>query len=185
MPPLTDVQLIASMAANDPAALRLLYDRHVGRVYGIALSYLRVEADAEEVTQDVFAKAWRAAANFRAESQVTTWLYRIAVNTSLTAVQKRQRRGRFSLFGPTDEPSDDRHPEAETVQRETDEVLRAGIYGLPNRQKTAFVLSYVEDLPRQQVADVMQLSLKAVESLLMRAKKNLREGLRAEYPNRF
>ena len=178
----TDEQLIADIAAQDAAALRTLYDRHVARVYSTALSYLQIEADAEEVTQDVFARAWRGAANFRADSQVTTWLYRITVNTSLSALDKRKRRRRFSgFFSPADEPPDFHHPEAKLEERESNRALYAAIYRLPDRQKTAFVLSYVEELPRQQVAEVMQLTLKAVEGLLMRAKKTLRTTLQSAY----
>ncbi len=180
----TDEQLIVDIAAGDAAALRVLYDRHVARVYGTALSYLQVEADAEEVTQDVFARAWRGAAAFKSASQVTTWLYRITVNTSLTALQKRKRRrGFLGVLTPRDDPPDFHHPAAKLEERETNRALFAAIYRLPDRQKTAFVLSYVEELPRQQVADVMQLSLKAVEGLLMRAKQSLRTTLQSEYPH--
>lgn len=180
----TDEQLIADIAAGDATALRTLYDRHVDRIYSTALSYLQVEADAEEVTQDVFARAWRGAASFKSESQVKTWLYRITVNTSLTALEKRKRRrGFLGVLGPRDDPPDFHHPAAKLEERETNRALFAAIYRLPARQKTAFVLSYVEELPRQQVAEVMQLTLKAVEGLLMRAKQSLRTTLQADYPH--
>ena len=178
----TDEQLIARIAAQDAAALRALYDRHVARVYSTALSYLQIEADAEEVTQDVFARAWRGAANFRSDSQVTTWLYRITVNTSLSALDKRKRRrGFLGVLSASHDPPDFHHPAAKLEEKETNRALFAAIYRLPDRQKTAFVLSYVEELPRQQVADVMQLTLKAVEGLLMRAKQNLRTSLQSTY----
>ncbi len=178
----TDEQLIAGIAAQDATALRALYDRHVARVYSTALSYLQVEADAEEMTQDVFARVWRGAASFRSDSQVTTWLYRITVNTSLSALDKRRRRrGFLGVLSPGDDPPDFHHPAAKLEEQETNGALFAAIYRLSGRQKTAFVLSYVEELPRQQVADVMQLTLKAVEGLLMRAKQNLRTALRSTY----
>lgn len=177
--------MIAAIAQEDAGALRLLYDRHVGRVYSVALNHLRSEVDAEEVTQDVFAKVWRAAASFRYNSQVTTWIYRITVNTSLSALKKRRGRGLFSVFGSINEPSDHQHPENALEEQEANQTLFTSIYRLPTRQKTVFVLSYVEDLPRQEVADITQLSLKAVEGLLMRAKKNLRTYLQADYPERY
>ncbi len=173
----TDRDLIVGIANSDAEALRGLYDRHADRVYNTALTYLQNTTDAEEVSQDVFTKVWRSAAGFKAESQVTTWLYRITVNTSLTALKKRQKRKMFGMIHSGHDPPDFHHPEAKMEEREENKALFAAIYGLPDRQKTAFVLSYVEELPRQQVADVMGLSLKAIEGLLMRAKKSLRNKL--------
>jgi len=185
MPEPTDRELIAAVATQDDMALRALYERHVARVYNTALSYLQNEADAEEVTQDVFANVWRAAAKFKAESQVTTWLYRITVNTALTALKKRKRRGFLgALSEANNDPPDFHYPGVKLEERETNRALFAAIYRLPERQKTAFVLSFVEELPRQQVADVMGLTRKAVEGLLMRAKKGLRVGLATNYPHR-
>lgn len=180
----TDSELIAGVASQDALALRALYARHVDRIYNTALSYLQNEADAEEVTQDVFAKVWRAAAKFKAKSQVTTWLYRITVNTSLTALKKRNRRGFLSALTAANDPPDFYHPGVKLEEREANRALFAAIYRLPDRQKTAFVLSYVEELPRQQVADVMGMTRKAVEGLLMRAKKGLKTALQPEYPSR-
>ena len=181
MPQTTDHELLAAIANRNGEALRDLYGRHAGRVYNTALSYLQREADAEEVTQDVFTKVWRSAAGFKAESQVTTWIYRITVNTSLTAIKKRKRRSIFGGAPTTHDPPDFRHPNALMEDAETNQALFAAIYSLAKRQKTAFVLSYVEELPRQQVADVMGLSLKAVESLLMRAKKGLKDKLKNDH----
>lgn len=175
----TDRALIGGIANGDALALRELFERHKERVYNTALSYLQNATDAEEVSQDVFTKVWRSAAGFKAESQVTTWLYRIAVNTSLTALKKRQRRSIFGTIHPGHDPPDFHHPEAKMEEREENKALFSAIYRLPDRQKTAFVLSYVEELPRQQVAEVMGLSLKAIEGLLMRAKKRLRITLRS------
>lgn len=183
MPETTDRELLAGIANGDAEALRGLYGRHADRVYNTALSYLQQQAEAEEITQDVFTKIWRSAAGFKAESQVTTWIYRITVNTSLTALKKRQR---WSIFGgppSVHDPPDFQHPNALMEDAETNRALFAAIYSLAERQKTAFVLSFVEELPRQQVAEVMGLSLKAIESLLMRAKTSLRMKLENDHPH--
>lgn len=180
-----DCELLQDIASGNALALRTLYGRMSSRVYNTALSYVQNAADAEEITQDVFTKIWRSAGSFKAASQVTTWVYRITVNTSLTALKKRERRGLFSALSAREkEVPDFHHPNAVMEDREANRVLFSAIYRLPHRQKTAFVLSYVEELPRQQVAEIMNLSLKAVESLLMRAKKGLREGLTPDYPHR-
>ncbi|MEL6843972.1 MAG: sigma-70 family RNA polymerase sigma factor, partial [Bacteroidota bacterium] len=127
---------------------------------------------------------WRSAARFRGESQVTTWLYRITVNASLTAIKKTARWGRWKTNAPTAEQTSFCHPNTPAKDREENQELYAAIATLPGRQKSAIILSYVEGLPRQQVADAMGLSLKAVESLLMRGKKSLRQSLQKTYPNR-
>jgi RNA polymerase sigma-70 factor (ECF subfamily) len=185
MPEPNNRELLKDIASGNAPALRALYGRISDRVYNTALSYVQNEADAQEITQDVFTKVWRSAGSFKAESQVTTWVYRITVNTSLTALKKRERRGMFSALSAREkEVPDFHHPNAVMESRETNRALFAAIYRLPDRQKTAFVLSYVEELPRQQVAEIMNMSLKAVESLLMRAKKGLRTGLTTNYPHR-
>ncbi|PHI20888.1 RNA polymerase subunit sigma-70 [Lewinellaceae bacterium SD302] len=180
MPEINDQDLISSMARGDTQAMKALYARHADRVYNTALVYLQVPNDAEEVAQDVFTKAWRSAAKFKGNSQVSTWLYRITVNTALSKLKKRKRKSFLGLGELTKEPTNFSHPETKLEFAEEQQTLYAAIYGLPARQKTAFVLSYIENLPRQQVADVMAISLKAVESLLIRSKKSLRVSL-ADY----
>ncbi|MEM6770476.1 MAG: RNA polymerase sigma factor [Bacteroidota bacterium] len=185
MHPPADQELLVNIAAGDAAALRHLYDRHASRVYNTAISYLQREVEAEEVTQDVFTKVWRSAGTFKGNSEVTTWLYRIAVNTSLSALRKRKKRNIFSAFGDRElSPPDFDHPGALLEDREETKSLFAAIYRLPDRQKTAFILSYVEEIPRSQVAEIMGNTLKAVESLLIRAKAGLRKQLKANHPHR-
>ncbi|MEM9929027.1 MAG: RNA polymerase sigma factor [Bacteroidota bacterium] len=184
MAELTDHELLAKMAAGDTLALRQLYSRLSDRVYNTAISHVQVASEAEEVTQDVFTKVWRNAASFKGGSKVSTWVYRITVNTALTALKRRQRRSVFGVLSKVHDPPDFQHPNALLEEAEQNKALFAAIYQLPDRQKTAFILSYVEELPRQQVAEVMNVSLKSVESLLMRAKKGLRSSLQTIHPHR-
>ncbi len=184
MAELSDRELLANMATGDAAALRELYARLADRVYNTAISHVQVAAEAEEITQDVFTKVWRNAAGFNGDSQVSTWVYRITVNTALTALKKRQRRTFFGALTQANDPPDFQHPNALLEEAEQHRALFAAIYQLPDRQKTAFILSFVEELPRQEVAEVMSTSLKSVESLLMRAKQGLRVALRTEHPYR-
>lgn len=179
-----DLTLLTRIATQDAAALRLLYDRHGDKVYNLALSYLQVTEDAEEVTQDVFGKVWRSAGSFAGNSQVTTWLYRIAVNTALTKLKKRNTRSLFGALSNQLDPPDFAHPGALLEDMEENKALFSAVYRLPDRQKTAFLLSYVEELPRAEVATIMNQSLKAVEGLLMRAKGGLRETLKNSHPHR-
>ena len=153
-------------------------------MYNTALSYAQHVPDAEEITQDVFTNVFRSAAKFKGESEVSTWIYRITVNTSLNYLRRKKRFGFLSGGEPHLDTPDFEHPGVLLEQKENAKALFKVIDTLPDQQKTAFILSFVEELPRQEVADVMRVSLKAVESLLQRAKGNLRTKLEKVYPER-
>jgi RNA polymerase sigma-70 factor (ECF subfamily) len=187
------LELLHQIAQGSEPALADLYALFSSRVYNTALSYLQNAAEAEEVTQDVFVKIYQSAATFQGKSSVSTWIYRIAVNQSLDRINYRKRQKRFGfmvqLFGEDSaEPQLDiphfDHPGVLLEHKENARILFQAIESLPEQQKTAFILSFIEELPRQEVADVLQLSLKAVESLLQRAKANLRKQLDNFYPGR-
>lgn len=176
--------ILTAVARGDSNAFRQLYGLYADKVYNTALSYAQNEADAEEITQDVFTSIFRYAGNFKGESAVGTWIYRITVNTSLNHLKKTKRFS-FLKFGNTgDDKPDFEHPGVLMENKENAKNLFKVIDILPENQKTAFILSYIEELPRQEVADIMELSLKAVESLLQRAKAALRKKLDAHYPGR-
>ena len=156
------------------------------RVYNTALGYLQSSEDAEEIVQDVFVEVFWSAHSFKAQSGVSTWIYRIAVNKCLDVLRHRKRKKRFgmitSLFktGSTELKHDSGHFDHPGVLMENKEQAKAlfrALETLPAQQKTAFVLSYVEDLPQKEVAAIMGLSVKAVESLIQRAKGKLRKEL--------
>ncbi|MEM9833201.1 MAG: RNA polymerase sigma factor [Bacteroidota bacterium] len=172
------------MAHGDRAAFRQLYELFSDKVYNTALSYVQVEEEAEEITQDVFLSVFRNAAQFKGDATLNTWIYRITVNTSLNYLKKRKRLS-FMKFGESEvDKPDFEHPGVLLENKENAKILFKVIDTLPESQKTAFILSFVEGLPRQQVADVMKISLKAVESLLQRAKGNLKKKLEKLYPHR-
>lgn len=176
--------LIHAIGKGDRKAFRTLYDLFSEQVFNLALSYVHNRKDAEEVTQDVFVSVHRNAARFRGEAAVSTWIYRIAINKALNRIEKNKRTPSFQADA-TDEawPIFD-HPGVVLENKERAAYLFRAIHALPEKQKTAFILGFVEDLPRQEIADVMELSLKAVESLLQRAKANLRKKLEKMYPHR-
>ena len=176
--------LIQAVANGDRKAFQKLYELFSEQVYNTALSYAQNKPGAEEITQDVFTSIFRNSAKFKGDAALSTWIYRIAVNTSLNHL-KSKKRFSFLKFGDSDiEKPDFEHPGILLEKKEQSITLFKVIDTLPDSQKTAFILSFVEELPRQEVADVMELSLKAVESLLQRAKKNLRDKLEKIYPQR-
>lgn len=179
-----EIEIIQSIANEDKKALGLLYELYSERIYNTALSYTKNREEAEEITQDVFIKVYKNAATFKGKSSVKTWVYRITVNTSLNYLRKKNRFTFFKKTLPASQSIDFEHPGVLLENKENAAALYKAMNCLPNNQKTAFILSYIEELPRQEVADVMETTLKAVESLLQRAKKNMRLELEKIYPYR-
>ena len=173
-----------AVADGDVSAFRQLYDLCSAQVYSLALSYIQEQQAAEEITQDVFTNVFKKAGTFNGQSAVRTWIYRITVNTSLNYIKKKKRTDWQGLDAMKSEEHDFVHPGVILENKENAILLYQVIETLPDQQKTAFILSFVEELPRQEVADIMETSLKAVESLLQRAKKKLRGQLLEYYPNR-
>lgn len=170
-------QILEAIANGDQSKVRDLYNLFGERVYNIALAYVHNTWDAEEITQDVFISIFRKAGTFREKSTVKTWIHRITINTSINYIRKKKRFTFVELTGGASYRPDFDHPGVLMEEKEKYRILSGVIDTLPDAQKTAFILSYIEELPRQEVADIMQISLKAVESLLQRAKKKLREKL--------
>ena len=185
------MELIQRIINGDHDALKTLYGELGVKVYNTALSYIQNEPEAEEITQDVFIEVFNSAHQFKHQSSLSTWIYQITVRKSLDALKHKTRAKRFgdviSIFGfkeaEIDIP-DFEHPGVIYEDKEEAKQLFATIYLLPEKQKTAFILSYVEELPQKEVAEIMGLKLKAVESLLQRAKASLKEKLKNKYPHR-
>lgn len=178
---MTDYELL--QGASDEELFRKLYERYKDKVYNTALYQLSQPEDAEEITQDVFTEIFRSSGGFKGDSHVSTWIYRITINKCLDKHRSHQRKKRSLisyLFGDIHEsmePVEYQHPGMAAEQRETYQQLFAAIHRLSGNQKTAFILTYVEDLPQREVAEILGLKLKAVESLLQRAKQALRKDL--------
>ena len=185
------MELIKRIIAGDQEALKTLYLELGTKVYNTSLSYVQNESEAEEITQDVFLEVFHSAKTFRNECTVSTWVYRITVRKSLDVLKYKTRAKRFgnvvSLIGLDEKETeipDFEHPGVLYENKEDAKRLFSAVYLLPEKQKTAFILSYIEELPQKEVAEVMHLNLKAVESLLQRAKKNLKEKIKIIYPDR-
>lgn len=162
-----------------------VYETHKNSVYNLALNYLGSKEDAEEITQDVFIKVFTKLDTFRHEAQLKTWIYRITINLCLDFLKAKKAQKRSSIFSilriddtnkRTEIPVFD-HPGVALENKEAMAKLFALINELPENQKTALLLLKVEQVPPQECAEIMQLSLKAVDSLFQRAKKNLEKKI--------
>lgn len=164
-----------------------LYEQYKNLVYNLALHYVQNTEDAEEITQDVFVSIHQKWDSFRQESQVSTWIYRITINKSLDFLKARNRKKRMGkwvslFFGDTltvkhEQPAFN-HPGVQLENKEAMERLFRCIDQLPDQQKTALLLSKTEQKTQAEMAEIMGISTKAVESLLQRAKQNLAKFLK-------
>jgi RNA polymerase sigma factor (sigma-70 family) len=160
-----------------------------GLVYNTVLGLVQNAEDAEDVSQEVFIKVFESVKQFKGESAFTTWLYRVAVTTALEYLRKKKRKKRFafltSLFGedqnPLHDPPDFVHPGVQLDNREKAKTLFQAIQKLPENQRIAFTLHKVEGLSYQEVSDVMATTVAAVESLIHRARQNLKKTLHDFY----
>lgn len=179
-----EIEIIQALAGGNEQALAVLYNLYSEKIYNTALSYTKSTEDAEEITQDVFVKVYKNASKFKGESSLNTWIYRITVNTSLNYLKKKNRFIFFKNSLSKSKNIDFEHPGVLLENKERAAALYKAIDCLSDNQKTAFILSFIEELPRREVADIMEVSLKAVESLLQRAKKNMRVELQKIYLHR-
>jgi RNA polymerase sigma-70 factor (ECF subfamily) len=173
-----DDQLLALIQDGDGQAFAVLVERHTERFYRLAFRYLQNKEAAEDVVQDAFVKLWESPSLWQPErnSKFTTWFYRIVVNLCLDALKKKKPV-------PLDDDSlvaDDSKPVDEMMMREQQQkMIEKEIAALPMRQRTALNLCFDQGLTNQEAAEVMGINLKALQSLIMRAKTTLKERMRA------
>lgn len=185
---MTEFELIEGLRKGDEAAFRYLVDTYQDRVYNTAMGIVQSAEDAEDVAQEVFIQVFRSIGAFKAESKLSTWIYRITTTRSLDLLRSRKSKKRFGfiqrLLGENNEPvqeiPDFNHPGIQLDRKENATRLFKVIGKLPENQKIAFTLHKLEDLSYQEVSDVMGTTVAAVESLMHRAKQNLRKLLENE-----
>ena len=162
---------------NDPKAF---YDKYKSLVYNLALSYSTNKEDAEEITQDVFLTVFNKMSGFRNESKLETWIYRVTINKSLDYLKAKKRFKRnFMNDGVSigqvsqTELSDFNHPGVVLESKEKIQDIYNCINKLSEDHKTVVILLKIENKTYLEVAKIMKISLGAVESLFIRAKKKL------------
>jgi RNA polymerase sigma factor (sigma-70 family) len=183
--------LVERLKQKDNAAFKEVVDTWQAMVYNTVLGVIQNTEDAEDIAQEVFVQVYQSIGSFKGQSKLSTWLYRIAISKSLDHLRKKKRKKRFgilqSFFGKNDELTVDApdffHPGIVLENKQNSAVLFKAIALLPQNQGIAFVLNKVEGRSYQEISDIMKLSLSAVDSLLQRAKTNLRKYLQNYYEN--
>ena len=183
-------ELISRLIKNDEKAFGLLVNLFSKKVYNTCIGMLQNLEDAEDITQDIFVSIHLNIKDFNQNSSLSTWIYRISVNKCLEFIRKRNRKKRSgifkSIFSSDDENviknhSDFSHPGILLENKELAKVLFKAIDLLPENQKSAYILHKLEQVSYSEIATIMELSLSSVESLLFRAKQNLRKNLATYY----
>lgn len=173
-----DQDLLALIQDGSHQAFGELVERHTLRFYRLAYRYVQDRETAEDIVQDAFLRLWENPASWRPDrsSKFTTWFYRIVVNLCLDWQKKKRPI-------PLDEAMplvDERETADEAMIRiQEQKLLEKEIAALPERQRTALNLCFDEELTNQEAAEVMKVNLKALQSLIMRAKTTLKQRMKA------
>lgn len=171
-----DEPLLRRIAADDESAFRALVERHIDRAYAVALRILNNAADAEDVVQDALLRVWTNRHRWEfGRAKFSTWLYRVVTNRCIDL-----RRGpRTEDVDDLSEVVDDRPDALTTLHRaEVTDLLEAAMRRLPEQQRIAVIFSYHENMSNAEIAEVMDTTVSAVESLLKRGRQQLRKMLR-------
>jgi RNA polymerase sigma factor (sigma-70 family) len=182
-------ELIAQLKLGDEPAFTKLVDEYQDMVYNTALGIVQQADDADDITQEVFIQIYQSISSFKGDSKFSTWLYRITVSKTLDHEKKKKRKKRFGfvqrLFGANGEehihPVEFNHPGVQLEKKERANELFNALKQIPDKQRIAFTLHKLEGQTYQEVAEIMNTTLSAVESLMGRAKANLRTALKKYY----
>jgi RNA polymerase sigma-70 factor (ECF subfamily) len=179
-----DVRLMRLVAAGDTTAFEQLIERHQALVVGTVARMLGSNAEVEDIAQQVFIRVWKSAARYVARAKFTTWLLKITRNLVFNEMRRAKRHPHLPVqIEPEAEeiPLKDETtstPDATLLENELQAAIEKAITLLPDMQRMALVLRRYEDLSYEEIADVLDLSVPAVKSLLFRARSELRERLR-------
>jgi RNA polymerase sigma-70 factor (ECF subfamily) len=184
-----DIRLMLRVRDDDPVAFAELVELYQHRLVTVMRHLVGSKEEAEDLAQEVFLRVYRARKKYRPRAKFSTWLFTIANNLALNALRSRQRKPVVPLdvrdsgpLGPrpAEQLVRDRasQPGARIQQQELAAVIAQALEGLNERQRVAVILNKFEDMNYAEIAEVMNLTTKAVKSLLSRARENLREALR-------
>jgi RNA polymerase sigma-70 factor, ECF subfamily len=182
-----ETEAIRDVLAGNRDAYRVLMDRHFSTVTRIAFRITGNEADAEEAAQEAFLRAYNKLPSFRQDSAFSTWITRIAMNTAINLVERRNRD--LSYQGPriSDEPTPAENmvrvadaqasPEGELLNREAVSLRQAAMDQLTPMERTAFTLRHMEDIPMAEIATALNVTTNSAKQAVFRAVSKLRQSL--------
>ena len=181
-----DKQLVQQAAAGDAAAFETLVERYQQQVYHLALRMVNNEADAQDLAQEAFIRAWRGLGSFQFTSQFSTWLYRLTSNICIDFLRAQKRRKVVSLTMLRDDedsqwdlPDDDPLPEQQMIAREERQALERAFAALDPEFRQILTLRIVNGCSYQQISQILGIAEGTVKSRLSRAREQLRKKMAA------
>lgn len=181
-----DVELMLRVKQGDTDAFAALVEIHQHRVIGTVAKMLGDDTEAEDVAQQVFVRVWRSAARYEPTAKFTTWLFTILRNLVFNEARRRKRHPVTSLDAPLHadderprDPADTRKtPDTTLLDGEMMDAIQRAIEELPETQRLAVIMRRYDETPYEEIAEVLDLTVPAVKSLLFRARTELREKLK-------
>ena len=180
-------ELMARVAEGDEDAFEILVNRHQSSILNLVYRFIGDRTQAKDLAQEVFIRVWQSAKSYEPKAKFTTWIYRITANLCFNELKSSRRKKWFS-FNRSDEDGEhtfeetlaDSTPSAENIllEKERSRQISDALQGLPENQRMALILKRYDDLSYQEIAQIIGCSVSAVESLLVRAKRALKEKLK-------
>ena len=185
---------IEDLKKGDIKSFRLMVDEHQKKVLNTCYRFVGNKEDAEDLTQEVFLEIYKSISSFRGESKISTWIYRISVTKSLDFIRRKKRKKRFAILKSTF--SDDKveedipdnqnlNPGGKIEEQDRIRILNEALESLPENQRAAFTLSKYDEMSYKEVADILNTTVSSVESLIHRAKQNLKKKLYNYYEKKI
>jgi RNA polymerase sigma-70 factor, ECF subfamily len=175
-----DADLVQKLKAGDKSAFNELLKLFSGRVMNTCYRFLLDKEDAEDISQEVFIEVFQSIKSFHGDAKLSTWIYRIAVTKSLDEIKKRKRKKRITSLGKILHIDEVAHwiaggikPDKSLQEKEKMKEVMQALDSLPENQRAAFTLSKIEGYSNAEIAEIMNTTTVAVESLIYRAKKKV------------
>jgi RNA polymerase sigma factor (sigma-70 family) len=185
---LDEFDLIQRLKQKEESAFRWLVEYYRNRVFHTVLNILQDAKEAEDTAQDTFIQVYESIASFKGESSIATWIHQIAVRKALEKIRKQKAKKRIQALLPWWMPEENKsldalflHPGIAMEKKEKAAILFKAIETLPEKQRLAFTLIKVQGMNYDEACAILQQNVKAVESLISRAKVNLQKKLERNY----
>lgn len=192
---MSETEFITQLKNQTRASYNKLIDDFQQKVFATCISFVPNREDAEDIAQEVFVEVFNSISNFKGQSRLSTWIYKITTNKCLEFIRKKNTKKRFaflqSITGnkiPMDKTyyfTEINHPGTLLENKELNATLFKAISSLPNSQTVVFTLHKIDGRSYQEVAEITDRSLSSVESIMFRSKKNLQKILEHYYKNEF
>ena len=181
----SDLELVKRFQQGNESAFNELVLRYQEKIYWLARKFCNDHDSADEIVQEVFCKVYESLKDFRGESGFYTWLYRITVNASLNALRRERLNEFFRIDEFFEQPDRESEPADTMVEREENRALiQQAMKLLPEKQKAVFVLRFYEELPYEQIADLLNTSVGGLKANYFHAVKKIGEFVRRAHESR-